>query len=92
MLPKEIGILAYVAKLLSRLDEYDVVLVPLATEKTIGCSAQGCTEKLSIASPDDKYTVFTLEKPKTESVPREYNCKNNHVTKGYWSVPERSFR
>jgi hypothetical protein len=85
MIPKEIGVLAYVAKLLSRLDEYEVVLIPLAVEKKIGCSGQNCTEVLTIASPDDKYTFFTLEKPAGESIPREYKCGNEHITKGYWS-------
>jgi hypothetical protein len=85
MLPKEIGMLACAAKLLSRLDEYAVVLVPLATEKKIGCSTQGCPKILTIASPDDKHTFFTVEKPDGESVPKEYECENKHITKGYWS-------
>jgi len=72
------------AKLLNGLENYQVVLIPLATKKEIGCSAKGCVEILQVASPDDTYTEIALEKPDGKSIEREYTCPQGHTTKVYW--------
>lgn len=83
-LPKELGSFVVLAKLLNGLENYQVVLIPLATKKEIGCSAKGCVEILQVASPDDTYTEIALEKPDGKSMEREYTCPQGHTTKVYW--------
>jgi hypothetical protein len=85
ILPEELGPFVLLAKLLNRLENYQVVLVPLATKKEIGCSGEHCTEILKIASPDDIYVNVALERPKEgECIEREYECSKKHITKIYW--------
>jgi hypothetical protein len=84
----DLATLIIASKLLNGLHNYKVVLVPLATKKEIGCSAQYCTEILTVASPDDHYIYVALEKPKEgEYMEREYKCSKNHITKVYWYPP-----
>lgn len=88
----DLAALLIASKLLNGVDNYEVLLVPLATKKEIGCSAQYCTEILTIASPDDTYINIALDKPKEgDFKEREYKCKSEHVTKVYWypNFPQR---
>jgi hypothetical protein len=83
-IPQELGPFVVLAKLLNRLENYRVVLIPLAIKKEIGCSGKGCTEVLKVASPDDEYIEVALEKPEGKSIEREYECPKKHITKVYW--------
>jgi len=83
-LPRELAPFALFAKLLNGLENYRVMLIPLATKKEIGCSGQYCTNILKVASPDDEHTEIALEKPKEPSIEREYKCPEGHITKVYW--------
>jgi hypothetical protein len=79
--------------MLNRHENYKVLLIPLASEKKIGCSGQYCTEILKVASPDDEHTEVSLEKPKEENcigsvIEREYKCSRKHITKVYWYQPK----
>jgi hypothetical protein len=83
-LPQQLARLAILTKMLNRVENYKVMLIPLASKKEIGCSGQYCTEILKVASPDDEHTDIALEKPKYPSIEREYKCSKNHITKVYW--------
>jgi hypothetical protein len=74
-------------QMLNQLETYGAQLVPLVTRKEIGCSTTRCNESIIITSPDDENTYFTLAKPEGDSIEKEYECKQKHVTKGYWSSP-----
>lgn len=84
ILPQESGPFVVLTKLLNRLENYQVVMIPLAIKKEIGCSGKGCTEILKVASPDDEHIELALEKPEGKSIEREYECAKKHVTKVYW--------
>jgi len=83
-LPDELQQLVLVAKLLNRMENYRVVLIPLASKKEIGCGGQYCTEILKIASPDDQHTEISLTKVNEKAIEREYKCSKGHITKLYW--------
>jgi hypothetical protein len=89
-LTQELLQLLVAAKDLNRLENYRVVLIPLATQKEIGCSGKGCTEILKVASPDDEYIEIALEQPEGKSIEHEYQCVKQHTTKIYWFHPEIS--
>ncbi|MGA3108809.1 MAG: hypothetical protein ABSD99_05050 [Candidatus Bathyarchaeia archaeon] len=62
----------------------------MASTKQIGCAERGCTETLTVSSPDDTYTEISITEPEGESIEREYECESGHTTRVYW-YPKAEF-
>jgi hypothetical protein len=56
----------------------------LGTITKIGCSKDGCTQILEVASPDDEHVEISLQPIDGKTIRRVYKCSNDHDTVVYW--------